>query len=67
MELEAIRGERDLDVFIMDNLKLREQCNSAAAKLMLVPGMISWHFKKLDRQQRDSTVTKEKYYFYTIV
>jgi hypothetical protein len=49
-KLEEIQEERDLGVIVVNNLKSSQQCSRAAAKAMSVLGIISRHFRRLDKQ-----------------
>ena len=50
IKLETTNLEKDLGVLIADNLKVGEQCESAAGKAMKVLGMIRRSFTKLDEE-----------------
>ena len=48
--LEEVHEEKDLGVFVADNLKQSLQCQQAARKAMYMLGLINRHFKKIDIQ-----------------
>jgi len=47
-QLEAITQEKDLGIWITDDLKPTEQCVQAAKKAQAVLGMVNRHFKDID-------------------
>ena len=49
-KLQVSREEKDLGIYIADNLKPGLQCAKAASKAMSVLGMIRRRFGKIDRE-----------------
>jgi len=49
-QLEAITQEKDLGIWITDDLKPTEQCVQAAKKAQAVLGMVNRHFKDIDKE-----------------
>jgi len=48
--LQVLQEEKDLGIYIADNLKPGLQCAKAASKAMSVLGMIWRRFGKIDRK-----------------
>ena len=51
IQLETIKVEKDLGVYITNDLKSTEQCIQAARKAQSVLGMIKRHFKIIDKEE----------------
>jgi len=49
-QLEATVIERDLGIWITDDLKSTEQCIQAAKKAQAVLGMVNRHFRDIDKE-----------------